>query len=80
MIKLSDCNECQRVCEKNTYGKTNHFQCKGYLPYQARGTSILRNLAFEERKIQGLFDCLNLVGLTLVETATHSGFRLEAQR
>ena len=76
MIKLSDCNQCTRSCTPKTYDKVDHFQCKNYLPYSASGTPILRQLISDERKVQGLFDCLNLVGLTLVETSGRLGFRL----
>ena len=77
MIKTSDCNQCTRSCDRKTYDKVDHFQCPKYLPYKASGTPILRQLISDERKVQGLFDCLNLVGLTLVETTGRLGFRLE---
>jgi len=76
-MKTSDCNQCTRSCDKRTYDKVRHFSCKGYLPYSAKGFPILKQLASSERKIQGMFNCLNLVGLILVETSSRPGFRLE---
>jgi len=77
MIKRSDCNLCTTGCEEKIY-KTVHFstRCKRYRPNEPTPVPLLLHLMASEHKVQGLFDVLNHVGLTLEETTKYPGFRL----